>query len=348
MSKKSILVDLKVNFVNKYESMKAYKIVLIISFIVSLRLIAFSQNLVPNGSFENYSTCPNGPNYIFYSTGWFQPNKYPGGVSVNQSSSSDYYNACSDSIADVPTNFAGYQYANTGNSYIGLALYSSPIGGNSFREYAEVKLSQELIAHKKYKLSYSVSMANESRFSISKFDAYLSFDSLFSISYDFMNIPVIPQFQYNGRIADTLNWVTVSASYIAVGGERFLTLGNFHDGSVCDTLGANAQGANFCCSAYYYIDDVILVEDSTIGIEEISEVDFAVYPNPSKGNVQVISQQVITEIKVMDIRNKLAVSYNPLKESVTIDLEQLEVGIYIIQCKFKNGELRYKKMVVQP
>jgi hypothetical protein len=305
-----------------------------------------SQNIVPNGSFENYSTCPNGPNYIFYSTGWFQPNKYPGGVSVNQSSSSDYYNACSDSITDVPINFAGYQYANTGNSYIGLALYSSPIGGNSFREYAEVKLSQELIANKKYKLSYSVSMANESRFSISKFDAYLSHDSLLSSSYDFMNIPVIPQLQYNGRIADTLNWVTVSASYIAVGGERFLTLGNFHDGSVCDTLGANAFGANFCCSAYYYIDDVILVEDSTIGIEEINKNEFTLYPNPSNKEIYISSLQIIHELKVMDIHSKSILQQRPLKDNAIIDVSQLDGGIYFIQCKFKNGELGYKKVIV--
>jgi hypothetical protein len=325
--------------------MKAYKIVLIISFIVSVRLIAFSQNLVPNGSFENYSPCPT----IFGQinrAGWFQPHKYPGSNSVINSSSSDFYNSCAGtSIVSVPVNFGGFQFARTGNGYIGLGYYSANSNGNAYREYAEVELSQVLTENKKYDLKYFICLANESWLSITKFDAYFSNDSLIHTSQNLYKIPVTPQIQYNGRINDTLNWVEISGSFVALGGEKFLTLGNFQDGSVCDSLTASNNPT--IGGAYYYIDDVSLVEDTTLSIEEISEVDFAVYPNPSKGKVQVISQQVISEINVMDIGNKLAMRYNPLKESVTIDIEQLEVGIYIIQCKFKNGELRHKKMVVQ-
>ena len=51
-----------------------------------------AQNLVPNGSFENYSQCPFYSNEIYRAIGWFQPHKYPGLNSVNQSSSSDYFN----------------------------------------------------------------------------------------------------------------------------------------------------------------------------------------------------------------------------------------------------------------
>ncbi len=326
--------------------MKAYKIVLIISFIVSLRLIAFSQNIVPNGSFENYTFCPNSFAQIYKANGWFQPHKYPGSNSVNNSSSSDYFNACSGStMVSVPLNAGGFQFANTGNGYIGIGYYTPNSNGNAFREYAEVELSQVLTANKKYNLKYFICLANESWFSITKFDAHFSNDSLIYTSQNLYKIPVTPQIQYNGRISDTLNWVMVSGSFVALGGEKFLTLGNFQDGSVCDSLIVNNNPT--IGGAYYYIDDVSLVEDTTLSIEEISEVDFAVYPNPSKGKVQVISQQGISEIKVMDIRNNLVLRYNPLKESVTMNIEQLEVGIYIIQCKFKNGDIRHKKMVVQ-
>lgn len=327
--------------------MKEYiKIAIAIS-LFFVYITAYAQNLVPNGSFEIYSQCPINIDKIYYCTGWFQPHKYPGGFSVNQSSSSDYYSACSDSITDVPNNFAGYQIANSGNSYIGIGLYSTPWGGNGYREYAEVKLNQELIANKKYNLQYFVSMANTSQFSITKFDAYLSNDSLLFTTLDFMNIPVVPQLQYNGRIDDTLNWFAVNASFIAQGGERFLTLGNFHDGLVCDTLRTLITSTSFCCSAYYFIDDVSLVEDTTLSIKEVADVDFAVYPNPSNGNFKVISQQKISEINIMDIGNKIALRFIPSKETVTIDVGQLEVGIYIMQCKFNNGDVRYKKIVIQ-
>ena len=54
--------------------------------------------------------------------------------SVNQSSSSDYFNSCS-SIVGVPTNGLGFQYAKTGVGYIGISTYNylfNQIGG---REY---------------------------------------------------------------------------------------------------------------------------------------------------------------------------------------------------------------------
>jgi Secretion system C-terminal sorting domain len=326
--------------------LKERLLILTTSILLCIRVQVFAQNLVPNGSFENYSTCPNGSNYIYYSVGWFQPHKYPG-FSTNQSSSSDYLNSCSNSVSDVPNNGAGYQFANTGNAYIGLALYSTPYGGNGFREYVEVKLSQELIANKKHDLQYFVSLANESRFSITKFDAHLSADSLFYLSLDFMNIPIIPQLQYNARIDDTLNWIAVNTSFIATGGERFLTLGNFQDGSVCDTVRTTTTSTNFCCSAYYYIDDVSLVEDTTLDIQEVSKADFVVYPNPSKSSVQVRSQQVIQEINLIDIRSRIVLQFNSLKETATIDVGQLEEGIYIVQSKFKDQEVVYKKIVVQ-
>ena len=167
-------------------------------FLCCLLISTSAQNLVPNGSFENFTQCPQNSNLIYFATGWFQPNKYPGGLSVNQSSESDYYNVCDTSLnVSVPKNWMGYQYAKTGNAFVGITTYSFFFNGNGGREYAEVKLNQVLEANKKYVLKYYVSMANESRFSVTKFDAHLSSDSLLYSSIDLLTINVIPQCQYN-------------------------------------------------------------------------------------------------------------------------------------------------------
>ncbi|MBP6414186.1 MAG: T9SS type A sorting domain-containing protein [Bacteroidia bacterium] len=326
--------------------MKSYKIVLIISFIVSIRMVAFSQNLVPNGSFENYAICPNSWGKIYRATGWFQPHKYPGGFSVNQSSSSDYYNTCSGtSLVSVPINSAGFQFAKTGNGYIGIGYYSPSVNGNAFREYAEVELSQVLTENKRYNLKYSICLANASRFSITKFDAYFSNDSLLYTSQNLYKIPVTPQIQFNSRISDTLNWVLVSGSFIALGGEKFLTLGNFQDGSVCDSLIANSNPT--LGAAYYYIDDVSLEEDTITGINEAAAIDFTLYPNPSKNKLQISSQEIMLEVNVVDIRKKIIIALKPNNSNTQIDVSQLVDGIYIVQCKFKKGDVLYKKMIVQ-
>jgi hypothetical protein len=317
-------------------------------FFVLLVCIGQAQNLVPNGSFETFSLCPFTGDKIYFSNGWFQPNKFQG-FSVNQCSSSDYYNSCGDSTSfvSIPKNYFGFQFARTGNAYIGLALYNHLFNQNGGREYAEVKLNQELVSGKKYNLKYYVSMANNSRYSITKFDAHLSNDSLLSSSIDGMNILVTPQIQYNGRINDTLNWTEVSGSFIATGLEKFLTLGNFHDGALCDSATAQVPGLVNCCAAYYYIDDVTLTEDTITGVEEAYNFDFSIYPNPSNNSVQISSQEIMLEINVVDIRQKTIIALKPNKSNTQIDVSQMEDGIYIVQCKFKNGDVLYKKMVVQ-
>ncbi|MBK9673436.1 MAG: hypothetical protein IPO70_14670, partial [Bacteroidetes bacterium] len=133
------------------------------------------------------------------------------------------------------------------------------------REYAETKLTQTLIAGKKYNLNYFVSLSNKCGYSITKFDAYFSNDSLLYTSTDRMKIPVTPQIQYNGRINDTLNWVQISGSYVAIGGENFLTLGNFHDVTLCDSL-TNPYFSPYPF-AYYYYDDISLIEDTIMWLD---------------------------------------------------------------------------------
>ena len=324
-----------------------FQILLLLTFSIK---IVLAQNLVPNGSFENYTNCPNSIDQIYYASSWFQPNKFPGGFSVNQSSSSDFYNSCSNltSNVSVPNNFIGFQNANTGNGYIGLQYYSTYISGNGFREYAEVKLSQALLHDKKYNLKYYVSMANSSRFSITKFDAHFSIDSLLdSASFDFLTIPVIPQIQINNRIDDTLSWIEVTGSYIANGGEQFLTIGNFHDGAFCDTIRTQISPNFNCCFAYYYIDDVSLVEDSTNGMEELAQIEVSVIPIPAKSNIQLSSQQVFKEITVIDMRGKMVLQQKPFKMTTVIDISHWDDGVYFVKCKLKNDQVVHKKIVVQ-
>ncbi len=84
-------------------------------FLVWLGLLSFYStcqvNLVPNPSFEQYVTCPNGQAQIHYSTGW-----------LNFSYSPDYFNSCSSNFS-IPYNMGGYQYPATGNAYSGIYTY---------------------------------------------------------------------------------------------------------------------------------------------------------------------------------------------------------------------------------
>ena len=189
-------------------------------------------------------------------------------------------------------------------------------------------------------------MANLSRYSITKFDAYFSNDSLLYTSPDLYKIPVNPQIQYSSRIDDTLNWVEITVNFTAVGGERFLTIGNFQEGNLCDSLSTNVS-TFLCCFAYYYIDDVSLEEDTITSIQEIPKTDFTIYPNPAKATIQISSQQILQEINVLDLRSKMMLQVQPAKTNAVLDISSLDNGIYIVQCRFKNGEVLYRKLVVE-
>ncbi len=295
--------------------------------------IGQAQNLVPNGSFENYTICPNSWGRIYLATGWFQPHKYPGINNVNLGSSSDYYNSCDDSTSyvTVPSNITGYQYAHSGTAYAGIAYYTVQQNGNGDREYIEVKLIQTLAANKKYNLKYYVNMSNWSAWSVTRFDAHLSNDSLLHTSANLIKIPVIPQFEYYGRINDTLNWVQVTGSFTAIGTENYLTLGNFHDGINSDTIAERPLIYPTLGGAYYYIDDVSLVEDTITGIEEERKISLQVYPNPSYESIQVFNQNTRGSNKLFKIVDQFGlerINTALLFETTTIPLQSLPGGVY--------------------
>lgn len=82
--------------------------------LIFISVPAISQNMVPNGNFEQYTTCSAS---IDSCIGWHQ---YTLGTS-------DYY--CSASYL----NGFGYQVPASGNAYAGFVTYTA--GGGNYKEY---------------------------------------------------------------------------------------------------------------------------------------------------------------------------------------------------------------------
>ena len=79
-------------------------------------------NLVNNPSFEEYYNCP-------VNAGQLNESKYWWGFSA------DYYNSCTTvPQLSIPSNFAGFQYAHTGNAYTGLIIFAKTIYYSDNRE----------------------------------------------------------------------------------------------------------------------------------------------------------------------------------------------------------------------
>lgn len=201
------------------------------------------NNLVPNPSFEQFTACPPGVAPPFTAAIWSLPSV--GG-------SSDYYNSCAPaaSYVSTPVNGFGNQAPRTGSGYAGFILRPT----NLYREYLEVPLTAPLVAGNTYQVSFYVSLADQSKWAIDKFGAYLSVGSVGPITGAPV-LPFVPQVMHpiGTFITDKTNWTQISGSYTATGGEDHLVIGNFYDNVA--TPPQLGQGG-FYEGAYYYIDDV--------------------------------------------------------------------------------------------
>ena len=311
----------------------------------------FSQNLVPNPSFELHDTCPNSSGQIDYCINWFNPTL----------GTSDYFNTCFDTvnnwyaIVDVPTNQFGYQIAKTGNAYSGFLASDNVSWPINYREYIEVKLNNPLITGNRYFVRFYVSLADSSNYATSDIGLYFSNDSTLSdTSYLLYHTPQIVNFPDN-FLSDKINWKLISGEYIAVGGEQYITIGNFKQDTAMDTLsvagGGNKDVYNF---PYYYIDDICITDDSLVCTFGVNVDDFSlqsslsVYPIPSDGQICIEFDAINLQRTSGEIYNLLGNMLLELKlndKTNTINLMGLSEGIYFLKIHYNNQEV-IKKIVL--
>jgi gliding motility-associated-like protein len=212
-------------------------------------------NLVYNGDFELYDSCP-------------QHESYPGNIEINKCvgwttptyATSDYFNTCAlGNNVGVPTNMVGYQMPKSGNSYCGFYAYN--LSSGIWWEYIQGELLFNLNTGKRYKLSCFLNLAEDSYYTIDQIGILLSDNSINDYSST-LPLNEIPQFTtpIGVQINDTANWMYFEWYFIANGNERSITIGNFNGPGNSDTMlhDANATEGN----SYIYIDNVSITDAS--------------------------------------------------------------------------------------
>ena len=324
-----------------------------VSNILLLLLVSYNLssqiNLVPNPSFEIDTSC--GAAIITPAVPWDAPTN----------GTPDLYNTCSNSItpqAGVPTNNFGFQYAHTGNGYAGASFYN--FGPTDF-EYIQVELDSNLIANKTYCASFFVSLANPSSFALKNIGMYFSNSHTFQPILS--NLSFIPQIIHTGFVTDTLNWVQVKGSFTAMGGERYIIIGNFDPPTAADTIRVGPLPYMRC--PYYYIDDVNVHEYSPLidscctcnvshlGVGELEDEKrkFKLYPNPNNGNMILdykIADGQAGIISIYDVTGKLLNShtFNSSSTSLSIDASILNAGAYYYDVKVEDKRVKADKLII--
>ncbi len=229
------------------------------------------QNLVSNGSFAELDSCPPGSiTHIDYVKDWSSGYYWPGTPWDPHPSygSTDFYtNDCGNSIwGRVPVNFAGIQPTRAQRNYGGFGYLVEDFWavGVDYVEGIQNHLKDTLIAGREYCFQAYISLSDGNdingrvvhiNMAASQFEVLLTEERYLypSLTADTSVVPdlVITNPEY---WKDRESWMPVRGSFIADGGEQWLSMANF---SPLDSLDLfrfdNHQG-----ECYYYIEDVSL------------------------------------------------------------------------------------------
>ena len=248
-------------------------LVFVLLFVVYPNDKIYSQNLVPDPSFEDYLICPLSTNQIPWEvlqccSIWFPPPYF---------GTPDYYNICSFNerlpidltLQFLQTYFR--QYPRTGNGMIALALYNGLDTLNQYcnAEFIQVQLKRKLDTGKRYWFSTWVLLHDSvSTWGIDKIQAFFSdtlihFEQFPPYQCLFNFIPQVsnPEFRI---ITDIANWTKVEGSFIAKGGEEYLMIGNYTPWQETNAIQIKPlYPSTVMIDSYYFFDDVAVYEDGT-------------------------------------------------------------------------------------
>ncbi len=255
------------------DPMAGWRIQICLVFVWFFLYTGKAQNLVPNPSFENFTSCPSGAEFYKLSP-W-----------CGLAGGEDCYNVCNSSQGiggvGVPYTFFGFQYPRKGNGIGSFVLIATGPGGQDRREYLHVPLTNSLKAGKTYCGTMYLNLYNPSKHTTDKVGMYFSStpyacSQAFPLPQYIAPLNVTPQIANptGSFITDTLNWTEVSGTFTAVGNEKYLTIGNFANDAATNTVVINPT--SLYTVTYFLIDDVSLeeiipaqtIKDSTICLSD--------------------------------------------------------------------------------
>lgn len=220
-----------------------------------------ATQMVANGGFENL---------ISTST-----SLYPGGIGnaanwVSGGGSPDFHSN---------STILFYGYSSAQSCYAGLAcagiLNAPPAINNNTSvqyEYLQTQLLSDMVAGETYQVSMMAAFSDRARVSTPDLGIHLSTGTSFDQPTDASWLPIHMTPTFNnptGNLITSTAWLAYQTSYVANGGERYLTIGNFsqNPGFFAPTF----SGPNFS-SGYFFIDNVSVLggetvpEPSTVGM----------------------------------------------------------------------------------
>ena len=293
-----------------------------------------AQNLIPNGSFEEYINCPPYFGYCFYAAGWFGPDGSP-----------DYFNAChTGGVVGIPLNQLGDQYPADGNAYMGLS--TSAIGGVPwYREIIGAQLTEPLIPGVPVCLSFKTAMGGFGNF-FGNSTIYsckglgMKFFTAFPTDWAAYLYPNSAAIALDIVPTDTAMWYSVADEYVPDSAYGYVAIGNFFADSLIELTLIDTMGVGGNEVAYAFVDDVRASFDLNFCTQDLGGLEFEVqapvlFPMPFDDVLHIrLPKQAsgYVQYALWDAvgRRVQHGSTTPGSEEVLIPDEGLPDGVYVL------------------
>jgi hypothetical protein len=244
--------------------------------------------------------------------------------------SPDLFDPCGSISPDQ--NSFGSQLPFEGVAYSGIIVYDTI----PWREYIQVELTESLVAEQDYCLSFYVSLGDSSNYYLNSIGAYFSVEEIYQTNV--FNMPYIPQIINNQSVQldNRTEWTLIEGEYTSIGGERFLTIGNFLSDSEVEQFYISGGGdpINYP-KAYYYIDQVSVTLCSTLSDYPIDySINLSVYPNPASEYLKItgLDHESLNKMSLLDLNGRILLEEDALFTNKHIlNISGIEPGTYLIR-----------------
>lgn len=298
-----------------------------------------AQNLVPNWSFEEISSCPEYTGDLEKAMGWLVFRETP-----------DLFNVCGQpDTTGVPANALGWQFPAHGNGYAGFHAFSGDDGWPWYaREYLGVALPQPLVIGQTYHASLKVSLAiggSEKiqatfRCAVDKIGLLCTMD--YGLQEPLHPLPERAHISSTAIISDSVGWAVIAGSFVADSAYRYVVVGNFFTDEQTNWVVVNPDGTDDL--AYYFVDEVCVSPDPLFcsllsGLAEAEASPFRAWQG-ADGALQLAGLRAagVQKVSVIDatgraIEQQLVSGMDGLRFSTT----GLAQGVYVVVAERSNG-----------
>lgn len=238
-----------------------------------LPLCCFSQNLVPNPGFEEYSGCTDPPsnNSLEYCDFWFN--------ALEPLVSCDWFSSCfpNGSPYSIPNTLFGNSFPYSGDAFLGFAPYSQYTNkGESFG----VRLTEPLIADSAYCFGFYYKNSKRENWDYTNYEFNVAF---LTDTLGINSAPDVSNYTALGNYNESEDWNFFSDYYIAEGGEEYFLIGVFNP--FPNYYVHQPTPPNEYKYMYYFIDDVSVIpcnKDSLLSV--VLELPNVFTPNGDTAN----------------------------------------------------------------